>query len=92
MKKRIRKGRIDGKNGRGENPCKGQHREEKRVAVRDHAIETNDADENQKKCTDARSAAKSGGLAELPTERRERNNASTGKNAKYAITQKVAAR
>src|SRR5260370_22434660 len=45
-----------------------------------------------RKCTDARSAAKSGGFAELPTERRERNKASTGKNARYAITQKVAAR
>src|SRR6266446_3890726 len=45
-----------------------------------------------RKCTDARSAAKSGGFAELATERRERNKASTGKNARYAITQKVAAR
>src|SRR6266852_8858867 len=45
-----------------------------------------------RKCTVARSQANSGGLAEFPTEKRERNRASTGKNARYASTHQVAAR
>src|SRR5216684_7009180 len=45
-----------------------------------------------RKCTVARSQANSGGLAEFATEKRERNRASTGKNARYATTHQVAAR
>src|SRR5437016_2597284 len=45
-----------------------------------------------RKCTDPRSAANSGGLDEFPTEKRERNKASTGKNTRYARTHQVAAR
>src|SRR5712692_7194654 len=45
-----------------------------------------------RKCTAAKSAANSGGLDELATEKRERNRASTGKNARYASTHQVAAR
>src|SRR5712692_7447993 len=39
---------IDGKNGCGENTRERQHGKKERVAVRDGAIETDDADENQK--------------------------------------------
>src|SRR6266699_3799922 len=45
-----------------------------------------------RKCTTPRRAANSGGLDEFPTEKRERNRASTGKNARYASTHQVAER
>src|SRR5690348_8609872 len=45
-----------------------------------------------RKCTTARSNAKSGGFEEPPTKNRETNSASTGKNTRYTSRHQVAAR